>query len=355
MSDAELALSLPSFEMPPAEPFRLWRKQRGWWAKDLTSSDWTLHFPKDLARDVLDRASTTSSILEAASGWRPPSSATRLQEKIETILEGGIGLCLLRNMPLSGDVETDERAALLIGLLFGRPVAQTRRGNLTAKVEDLGHDLTSPNVRGHQTSKVLAFHSDRADRILLLCVREAKSGGHSQVVSSIALADLMRRDMPELAECLFRPFPQDRRGEQAIGEPASCLLPVFWSCEGAFGSRYLRRFIEDSQRHSDAPRLTTKMIDALDMLDALVERKGMALEMSLRPGDVQILNNNVVLHARSAFQDHSEYERRRLLLRVWLAHASARPLPKSFVDLYGATEAGAYRGGVWPDGRLPIV
>jgi Taurine catabolism dioxygenase TauD, TfdA family len=81
----------------------------------------------------------------------------------------------------------------------------------------------------------------------------------------------------------------------------------------------------------------------------------MALEMPFNPGDVQIINNNVVFHARKAFRDHPDPERRRLLLRVWLAHASSRPLPQSFADLYGATDAGTYRGGVWPDIKpLPL-
>jgi hypothetical protein len=91
----------------------------------------------------------------------------------------------------------------------------------------------------------------------------------------------------------------------------------------------------------------------MNALDAIMERDGMALEMPLAPGDVQVLNNNVVFHARTAFGDHPDVERRRLLLRLWLSHASARPLPGSFADLYGMIDAGAYRGGVWPDGRRP--
>jgi hypothetical protein len=77
------------------------------------------------------------------------------------------------------------------------------------------------------------------------------------------------------------------------------------------------------------------------------------LDMSFRPGDVQIINNNVVLHSRTAFVDHQDVGGRRLLLRVWTSHRSSRPLPKAFGDLYGLVDAGVYRGGVWPDGVFP--
>jgi hypothetical protein len=255
----------------------------------------------------------------------------------------------MRGFPLSTNDCTNERAAVLVGLLFGRPVSQTKKGNLVARVEDLGLALTSPAVRGHQTSAELPFHCDRADRVLLLCVRTARSGGRSRVVSSIALAEAMWAEAPAFAERLHHQLPQDRRGEEAPGEPPYSCMPIFSERNGVFVARYLRRFIHDSQRHPDAPRLTSDDIAALDKLDALIERDGMALEMPFEPGDIQILNNNVILHSRTAFEDYDEPDRRRLLLRVWLSHRSARPLPESFAELYGTTDAGAYRGGVWPN------
>jgi alpha-ketoglutarate-dependent taurine dioxygenase len=40
--------------------------------------------------------------------------------------------------------------------------------------------------------------------------------------------------------------------------------------------------------------------------------------MDLRPGDMQFLNNHVIMHARTAFEDYPEPARRRDLIRVWL-------------------------------------
>jgi hypothetical protein len=53
----------------------------------------------------------------------------------------------------------------------------------------------------------------------------------------------------------------------------------------------------------------------------------------------------VVYHARSAYQD-DQAGHDRLLLRLWLSMPDSRPLPKGHAVLWGATEAGAPRGGI---------
>ncbi len=355
MATLENPRSLPTFEVPPEAAAALWQGQRGWRASDLTPSDWTLVMPNDLGRDIMTLATADGPLDAVVGRWVPGPVSAAFQAQVEAMLEGGVGFCLIRGFALPADDRAVERAALLVGLLLGRPVSQTKKGNILARVEDLGQDLKTPTVRGHQTAAELAFHCDRADRVLLLCVRTAQSGGRSRIVSSIALAEALRAEAGESAKRLYRPLPQDRRGEEAPGERPFSTMPVFSERDGVFVARYLRRFIQDSQRHPDAPRLSVEDEATLDRLDALIERDGMALEMPFKPGDIQILNNNVVLHARTAFEDYAEPELRRLLLRVWLSHASARPLPDSFSDLYGSTKAGSHRGGVWPDGRSPAA
>jgi alpha-ketoglutarate-dependent taurine dioxygenase len=43
------------------------------------------------------------------------------------------------------------------------------------------------------------------------------------------------------------------------------------------------------------------------------------VEMDFQPGDIQLHNNSVILHAREAYEDSSEPSRKRHLLRLWLA------------------------------------
>jgi hypothetical protein len=287
-------------------------------------------------------------VAEVARSWTVPRAARDVQVEIERRLEGELGFCVIKGLRPAENDDTDAAAILLLSLLLGTPVSQTRRLDFIGRVEDLGLEATDPRTRGHQTSAELAFHCDRADRLVLYCIRPAMAGGHSRLVSMISAAEIMEAEYPDLAGRLFREVPQDMRVESGAGDLAWCALPVFARDDGAFVGRYLRRFIMDSQMHPAAPRLDEKMLTALAQLDEILSRPGQAVQMALAAGDVQIINNNVVLHARTAFVDDREEKQRRLLLRVWLSHRSSRPLPATFKSLYGNTAAGSYRGGVWP-------
>lgn len=74
--------------------------------------------------------------------------------------------------------------------------------------------------------------------------------------------------------------------------------------------------------------------------------------MEFRPGDVQLVHNHTLLHDRTAFDDWPDPDRRRHLLRLWLACPGARPLPDVFADRYGSVAIGDRGGVVVPGMRL---
>ena len=51
---------------------------------------------------------------------------------------------------------------------------------------------------------------------------------------------------------------------------------------------YKRQYIETAQRFSDVPKLTTKQIEALDMVDSLCNDAEFCFDIKLKPGDMQI-------------------------------------------------------------------
>ena len=52
----------------------------------------------------------------------------------------------------------------------------------------------------------------------------------------------------------------------------------------------------------------------------------LSLEIDFEPGDIYYVYNHVMLHARSAYEDWPEPERKRHLFRLWLNTDGARPL-----------------------------
>ena len=55
--------------------------------------------------------------------------------------------------------------------------------------------------------------------------------------------------------------------------------------------------------------------------------KQLYLDMALQPGDIQLLNNHVIMHGRTDYEDYPEMERRRHLLRLWLRSGKAQKQP----------------------------
>lgn len=268
-------------------------------------------------------------------------------DRVTRALRDGPGLCLLRGLPIDA-VEEEGLSAVLRGLgsLLGEPVPQTKAGELVRAVSDKGRDYSAATVRGHDTNAELRYHCDRTDVIGLLCVRPASTGGRNLVVSAPAAYEALRQSDPDLLQALSEPLPHDRRGEQGPDESPWTMMPIFAERQGHFVARYIRRFIEDAGRHPDAPALSDRQRRALDALDKVLDEPGMALGMDLRQGDLQLLNNHVVFHARTAFEDDDGPGR--LLLRLWLAPSWSPPLPAALKPLYGSVEAGAVRGGVRP-------
>ena len=129
-------------------------------------------------------------------------------------------------------------------------------------------------------------------------------------------------------------------------------LPIFGIRDGKFTSHYSRTYVEAAQRRpeSEVPRVSDRQWQALDLLAEIAEEQ--CLEMSFAPGDIQFVNNHVIYHARSAFEDDDEGHGR-LLLRLWLSMPNSRALPGDHEVLWRAVEAGALRGGIGQSG-VPV-
>jgi Taurine catabolism dioxygenase TauD, TfdA family len=233
-----------------------------------------------------------------------------------------------------------------IGTYFGSARSQNAKGHLLGHVYDLGGlSKADPNVRGYATAEEQNFHIDRCDVVALLCLRRAKSGGLSAIVSSMTLHNVLAMRRPDLLERLYQPFPVDRRGEVPEGKAPFYEAPVFNEHAGRVSVLYSRQYIGSAQRFPEARRLTAEDIEALDMLAELANDPELRLDMNFMPGDIQFLHNHTILHARTAYEDWRETERKRHLLRLWLAPPGARPLPPVFAECYGKLTIGD-RGGI---------
>jgi hypothetical protein len=238
-------------------------------------------------------------------------------------------------------------AAIFCGLgsHIGRARSQNSDGHILGHVRDVGADANDPNSRIYQTCDRQTFHTDSADVVGLVCVRKAKEGGRSLLVSAETIYNRMKAERPDLLEKLFDPIATDRRGEIPEGEKPFMEIPVLSWNQGYLSVFYQRQYIESAQRFSEAMELTPKHIEALDMFDALANDPNLYFSMQLEPGDMQWVYNHSQLHDRAGFLDWPDPTKRRHLMRLWLSMPDDRPLPEYYKQRYGSIEIGN-RGGI---------
>jgi alpha-ketoglutarate-dependent taurine dioxygenase len=210
----------------------------------------------------------------------------------------------------------------MIGQLLGEPIAQDVQGTILYDVRDSGQDVAQ-GARFSVTRYESSFHTDNSfgetvlDYVGLLCLKTARSGGVSQVVSGLTAVAALGREHPEVLETLCRPCHVDRRGGVRDGETPTVLWPVIQRGGPEPLFRYLRYWIEAGHAKAGEP-LTPARRMALDRLDEVLRRPALRAEFSLVPGQVYFVNNRWILHNRTAFEDHPEPDRRRHLVRLWL-------------------------------------
>jgi hypothetical protein len=283
---------------------------------------------------------------------------TKLTDRLSRILNevlAGRGFALLRGLPVERWGQRLSAIALLgLGLHWGRLRSQNQHGHLLGHVKDMGLRSLDPNVRIYQTKERQNYHTDSCDVVGLLCLHPARSGGQSSLVSSVTLYNEMRRRRPDLAGVLFDRIETDRRGEVGPGQMPFFTIPVFNWYAGLLTTIYHRNYIESARRFPEVQPLQPQQIQALDLFDQLTNDPALHFSMDLQMGDIQLVHNHTLLHDRTAFEDWPEPERKRHLLRLWLAPEKARPLPPVFAERYGSVVPGE-RGGITVPGMRYTV
>lgn len=273
-----------------------------------------------------------------------PTLAPRLRRLLDELLTGR-GFLLLRRLPVERWSRRKVATAYFgLGAHLGNARSQNAQGHVLGHVRDLGQSSADPNVRIYQTRERQGYHTDSSDLVGLLCLQTAKEGGLSSLVSSVTIFNEIRKRRPDLLLSLFEPIETDRRGEVPEGQKPYFQIPVFSWYAGLLSAVYQRKYIDSARRFVGSP-LSPQQAEALDLFDALADDPEVNLAMKLLPGDIQLVHNHTLLHDRTAFEDWPEPERKRHLLRLWLAPVEARPLPPIFAERYGSVTPGD-RGGV---------
>lgn len=239
-------------------------------------------------------------------------------------LKDGLGVALIRGLPLA-EMERIDAACVYWGI--GRHLGEARSnnsdGDMLGHVTDLGKTQDDPNSRGYQTSEAMDYHCDQCSIVGLLCVREPQSGGTSKIASSVSLYNELLKRNPAAVEVLSEPLCWTKHGEIDPGQPSFYRSAVFNILDDMLCTSFGPKHIEKGHDLAGAPKMTHEQRDALALAEKIAEEQNYA--MQLQQGDIQLVNNYVALHTRTAYKDWPEVHRKRLLYRLWLSAPELRP------------------------------
>jgi hypothetical protein len=230
----------------------------------------------------------------------------------------GRGFLLLRGLPVArwGD-ELSALAYWGLGQHLGRPGAQNPEGELLGHVRDMHEEAGNPHVRRYRTAGEIRFHCDLADAVGLLCLRTSQQGGASRIASSVSVYNAILERRPALAARLFEPFLLDSRDEERPGARPYFPIPPCRFAAGRLATFWHSDYFRSVTRHAGVAPFTEDERELLDLYEELAGSPELRLDMQFQPGDVQLISNHSVVHARTAYTDTAGSERH--LLRLWLS------------------------------------
>ena len=246
---------------------------------------------------------------------------------IKNSLVNGLGMSLIRGVPVNRYDRDDLRLVLWgIGTHIGVGAPQSFRGDKIGDVMDMSH--TGDIRRSYRSPRPLYLHVDPIDIVGLLCTKNAKEGGMSLVTSALALHNTILAERPELMSALYRGYHYSSTEASSTGEPpiTSYRIPVYTNVGEQtvvnFNASPISKAIASGDIENDAAEL-----EAFELFKETAMRDDLVFRTMLEPGDLQFLNNRIVLHGRTRFEDFPELERKRHMLRVWLKMPDWAPWP----------------------------
>jgi len=291
------------------------------WEKSLDGQ--TSSFLIKLSNDSISELDKKKDIIQTCEINDFPILENEILKLKQTCLINGNGFFILDGSCLLNFSNDNVKEIFrIISTCFGQLYVQNIKKEKFVIITDEGKSMKTGG-RYHQTKEGGSFHTDSPqwskvpDFIGLLCIRPAKIGGISKFVSVYTIHNQILKFNPNFLESLYKKFHFDKRGEFKENESPTTFEPIFKYEDNQLKFRYLRNYIDDGQKIVKQP-LSTEQNHILDELDKIIHDEKFSLSYDLKQYDMTFFNNHRIIHGRTSFEDFSEFDKKRYMVRVWI-------------------------------------
>lgn len=216
---------------------------------------------------------------------------------------------------------------------LGAVLPQNKKKEKIVKVENLGKNWTASN-RGYKTKENINFHTDGGTYAGLMCIRKPKSGGENLVTSSERIYKHFKTKYPKELKILQEGFHYHTRGENKGKERITKKkYPIFFKKNNLVHCMFNKNPIVWACDLIPMPKNKKKeILKTLNLFEKVSNIKKNTVLLKLEEGDILLVNNYKVLHARKKFTDSKK--KKRLLLRAWVKSISNRYKGPTLLDVY---------------------
>lgn len=250
-------------------------------------------------------------------------------------IETGKGFFSIKEIPVQRYNITELRI-IYIGICshLGFLNPQDKFGKIIHDIVDDKKRWNAASGRTGSSEERLPFHNDSADIVGLLCLNTSKYGGQTCISSALSIHKELMLNANELFKELHQPYPHmnptwDRNGINDVYK-----LPIFQLFNKQFSCRYVRVFIDIALKQHKYIKLTSRQIEALNMIEELSWSKRFCRKQIFKQGEIQFLNNHSIFHSREPYQDCCKSGKVRHLLRTWLTAYNGRSLSSDYEKIF---------------------
>lgn len=243
-----------------------------------------------------------------------------LMSDIEALITSGPGAVVITGLDRERyDEAACERIFWAMGTCLGSATIQNAAGD---RMSHVTQDPNHPTERGYRGSGELSPHTDAYAILGLMCLQQAESGGFSHLASALAIHNEILATRPDLLPAMYEGTyyaSMDARGTPVGATGAK--VPLFSCVDGQVSCFFSRQNSSEAVRQTGV-ELTPEFAEAAAYFEKLAQDPRFRVEFMLDPGEIMLVNNYVLVHARTEFTDSTRYKRD--LLRLWLNNGEMR-------------------------------